>query len=327
MRRLISRLAGEGITILLSSHLLAEVEELCNRVAIVQRGRVVYEGRLDSLLATARSGYALATSRPDEAVALLAEQPGISALERVDGEVRLEAETAALEAATVALGRAGIGVTSLVPRVASLEDLRVLKRHEADGDRNLAVDGRRQEGDQRVFERNAMRGRDRADGNGIGARCGQAGEDFRRPRPCRDDESISRGEDFGVAFRRRDKRETELGQPGECRGIRAGAMRVGQQNGVGVDAPMCQVAVEPVSQGLRAGYGLLRNRRLKATRPGEGSDREGGGEPYQQPLQRNGIGHAKARRQMLIAGSRRGRRSRGRGYRRRAPVKNARPVR
>jgi ABC-2 type transport system ATP-binding protein len=123
MRRLISRLAGEGITILLSSHLLAEVEELCNRVAIVQRGRVVYEGRLDSLLATARSGYALATSRPDEAVALLAEQPGISALERVDGEVRLQAETAALEAATVALGRAGIGVTSLVPRVASLEDL------------------------------------------------------------------------------------------------------------------------------------------------------------------------------------------------------------
>ena len=37
--------------------------------------------------------------------------------------MRLQAETAALEAATVALGRAGIGVTSLVPRVASLEDL------------------------------------------------------------------------------------------------------------------------------------------------------------------------------------------------------------
>ena len=40
------RLAGEGITILLSSHLLAEVEELCNRVAIIRSGRIIYEGSL-----------------------------------------------------------------------------------------------------------------------------------------------------------------------------------------------------------------------------------------------------------------------------------------
>ena len=39
MRDLVRRLAGEGITILLSSHLLQEVEELCNRVAIIRRGR------------------------------------------------------------------------------------------------------------------------------------------------------------------------------------------------------------------------------------------------------------------------------------------------
>src|SRR3954454_141463 len=44
MRRLIRRLAAEGMTVLLSSHLLAEVEELCNRVAIVRSGRVAYEG-------------------------------------------------------------------------------------------------------------------------------------------------------------------------------------------------------------------------------------------------------------------------------------------
>src|SRR5207245_5052284 len=39
MRELVRRLSGEGITVLLSSHLLAEVEELCNRVAIIRRGR------------------------------------------------------------------------------------------------------------------------------------------------------------------------------------------------------------------------------------------------------------------------------------------------
>ncbi len=44
MRRLIRRLAEGGITVLLSSHLMGEVEELCDRVAIVRRGRVVYEG-------------------------------------------------------------------------------------------------------------------------------------------------------------------------------------------------------------------------------------------------------------------------------------------
>src|SRR4051794_19978970 len=46
MRRLIRRLADEGMTVLLSSHLLGEVEEICNRVAIVRRGSVVYEGSL-----------------------------------------------------------------------------------------------------------------------------------------------------------------------------------------------------------------------------------------------------------------------------------------
>ncbi len=46
MRLLIRRLAGDGITVLLSSHQLPEVQELCDRVAIVNTGRVVYEGAL-----------------------------------------------------------------------------------------------------------------------------------------------------------------------------------------------------------------------------------------------------------------------------------------
>ncbi|MDQ2981923.1 MAG: ATP-binding cassette domain-containing protein [Actinomycetota bacterium] len=57
MRELVRRLAGEGLTVLLSSHLLGEVEELCNRVAIIRKGRIVYEGALQQLLATAASGY------------------------------------------------------------------------------------------------------------------------------------------------------------------------------------------------------------------------------------------------------------------------------
>src|SRR5207248_4515839 len=49
MRLLIRRLAGEGITIVLSSHILTEVEEVCNRVAIVRSGKIVYEGEIATL--------------------------------------------------------------------------------------------------------------------------------------------------------------------------------------------------------------------------------------------------------------------------------------
>jgi ABC-2 type transport system ATP-binding protein len=122
MRDLVKRLAAEGITILLSSHILAEVEELCNRVAIIRRGSVIYEGLLVELLQSAAGGYRLATTEPDRAYSLLLAQPGLEAT-RVDGQVRVQAEAEALAAATIALGRAGIGITELVPVTTSLEEL------------------------------------------------------------------------------------------------------------------------------------------------------------------------------------------------------------
>jgi len=122
MRELVKRLAAEGITILLSSHILAEVEELCNRDAIIRRGTVIYEGRLDELLRSAGGGFRLRASEPDRAYSLLLAQPGIE-VARNDGYVRLQADDAAVSAATIALGRAGIGITELVPVTTSLEEL------------------------------------------------------------------------------------------------------------------------------------------------------------------------------------------------------------
>src|SRR2546423_1252586 len=57
MRRLVGRLSSEGITVLLSSHLLAEVEELCNRVAIIRSGKVAFEGKLEALRAGSGTRY------------------------------------------------------------------------------------------------------------------------------------------------------------------------------------------------------------------------------------------------------------------------------
>ena len=62
MRALIHRLAEDGLTVLLSSHLMDEVEDLCDRVAIVTRGRVVYEGSLDELIASTSGRYDLRTT-------------------------------------------------------------------------------------------------------------------------------------------------------------------------------------------------------------------------------------------------------------------------
>jgi ABC-2 type transport system ATP-binding protein len=123
MRELVKRLAGEGITIVLSSHLLYEVEELCNRVAIVRTGRVIYEGRLRDLLATAASGYRLRALEPERARLLLLAQAGIDEVRADDGALRFTGDEHAVAALSVALGRAGIGVTALVPETQSLEEL------------------------------------------------------------------------------------------------------------------------------------------------------------------------------------------------------------
>jgi ABC-2 type transport system ATP-binding protein len=123
MRDLVRRLAGDGITVLLSSHLLGEVEELCNRVAIVRKGRIVYEGPLTELLATAASGYRLRTSDPRRARVVCLAQAGLDDVRLVDGELRFQADEEAVAALSIALGQARIGVTALVPERASLEEL------------------------------------------------------------------------------------------------------------------------------------------------------------------------------------------------------------
>jgi ABC-2 type transport system ATP-binding protein len=123
MRQFVRRLASEGITILLSSHLLYEVEELCNRVAIVRRGRVVYEGELADLKATAATGYRLRAAELETAGRVAASVAGLVDV-RVQGEeLAFSGSEDAVAMLTVALGRAGVGFTALVPETASLEEL------------------------------------------------------------------------------------------------------------------------------------------------------------------------------------------------------------
>jgi ABC-2 type transport system ATP-binding protein len=126
MRRLIRRLAGEGITVLLSSHLLGEVDELCNRVAILRRGRVAYEGALADLRRAAGSEYRLRTTDDARAHAVCAAQPGIEDSGAGSDGVGLRfraQEEAAVGALSLALAESGALVLELSPRHATLEDL------------------------------------------------------------------------------------------------------------------------------------------------------------------------------------------------------------
>ncbi|MDX6450134.1 MAG: type transport system ATP-binding protein [Gaiellaceae bacterium] len=122
MRELVKRLASEGITILLSSHILAEVEELCNRVAIIRSGRIIYEGFLADLLQSAAGGYRLKATDPERARAVLLAR-GVESVALVEGELRFQADEATVEAVSVSLGQAGIGISALVPLTATLEEL------------------------------------------------------------------------------------------------------------------------------------------------------------------------------------------------------------
>lgn len=123
MRDLIKRLAGEGMTILLSSHLLAEVEELCTHVAIIRSGGIVYEGALADLHASAVPHYRLRTTDLARAHELCARQPGLREVRRDGDELVFQADEAAVVELSRALVAAGLGIAALVPETATLESL------------------------------------------------------------------------------------------------------------------------------------------------------------------------------------------------------------
>jgi ABC-2 type transport system ATP-binding protein len=123
MRALIRRLADGGMTVLLSSHLLAEVEELCNRVAIVRSGRIVYEGAIADLKRMGASGYRLRTTDDERALAVAEAQPGVADVRRGAHAIHLSADEQAAAALSVALIEAGAAIVELVRETATLEDL------------------------------------------------------------------------------------------------------------------------------------------------------------------------------------------------------------
>jgi ABC-2 type transport system ATP-binding protein len=107
-----------GNTVLLSSHILAEVERLCDRVSIIRTGRCVESGTLGELRHLTRTSVTAELASPPEA---LAEMPGVHGLWLDGNRAMFEVDTVELDRAVGVLHRAGI--VSLTSQPPTLEEL------------------------------------------------------------------------------------------------------------------------------------------------------------------------------------------------------------
>jgi ABC-2 type transport system ATP-binding protein len=125
-RAMIRGFVAEGRTVLLSSHLLDEVEKICDEVAIVDRGRVVMQGSLAELARGSEQSVLVATSDDERALAVVSEQRAVKSATRGPDGIRVVLEAGAeAQPAADEVGRtlvlAGLALRRFEPARASLE--------------------------------------------------------------------------------------------------------------------------------------------------------------------------------------------------------------
>jgi ABC-2 type transport system ATP-binding protein len=124
VRELIKRLGAEGRTVFLSSHLLGEIEQVCDRVAILARGRCITTGSVDEVLHAGRTAGLVVRLAPAEI------DPGVEALTSAgieaapaDGVIRVRLDPSEGARVTRVLAERGLYVSELRPDEATLEDV------------------------------------------------------------------------------------------------------------------------------------------------------------------------------------------------------------
>ncbi|MFI7606239.1 ATP-binding cassette domain-containing protein [Micromonospora sp. NPDC049366] len=123
MRELLRTLGRDGRTVLLSSHVLGEVEQVCDRIAVINHGRLVADGSPDELRAALGDGALLIAADPvDRAVACLRDQAGVHDVQVTDGRLRVSTDPALAATLNRRLVEAGVDVRELRPVRHSLEE-------------------------------------------------------------------------------------------------------------------------------------------------------------------------------------------------------------
>ena len=116
----LTRLAAQGTCVVLSSHRMDDVEELCSEVTILATGRVVFSGPLGKLAAENRElDYRVVTSDQPAARTLAGDTAGVAVVG--DAGLVVRARVPALDDLVVRLVRAGIAIRELAPVVSPLE--------------------------------------------------------------------------------------------------------------------------------------------------------------------------------------------------------------
>ena len=118
MREFIKALAQGGRTVLLSSHLMGEIEQVSDRVGVIREGRLIAEGTVEELRGRARLRV---RAEPLADAARLLRR--FAAVETVDGHLEVAVDTGQAATVNKALVDAGIAVSELAPQRASLEEV------------------------------------------------------------------------------------------------------------------------------------------------------------------------------------------------------------
>jgi ABC-2 type transport system ATP-binding protein len=114
LRSALRRVAREGVTVVLSSHDMAQVEEICDSVTVLKKGKVVFAGALDVMRSDAPDPvWRMRTSDDGAALDAAKDAEGVKASGRDDGGLVVFAVQDRLDAYVLALGQAGITVRGL----------------------------------------------------------------------------------------------------------------------------------------------------------------------------------------------------------------------
>lgn len=121
---LVRELAADGVAIVFSSHLIAEVDGLCDTLTVLSQGRCVWDGTAAELRAQAPdAAYNLQTSDDEAALRIANATAGVTATASVGGGLVVTASQQSLDRAVLDLGAAGIAVRRLEQPVSPLESL------------------------------------------------------------------------------------------------------------------------------------------------------------------------------------------------------------
>jgi ABC-2 type transport system ATP-binding protein len=136
IRELLRELQRLGKTILVSSHILSELGEFCNKLGIIEHGKLVVSGTVEELFDRARLHPVICVrlrDRADEALRLLREDPRVESAEPVDGELRVVLRDATLHHHFLIelLVRGGFTIDSVSPQQMKLEDVFLRLTHGA----------------------------------------------------------------------------------------------------------------------------------------------------------------------------------------------------